>query len=354
MKRTDLMHALKVVQPALGDNDLVQVFTHFMFTPLTIEASSDALAITHRVDGLDIEAPFALHGKTLLGLLDNSNADDVSLALGKTHDCIVKAGRSQFKLPFLTEQDFIFEVPTSSKGHGCTQITVNESFIKGITSCLITASRDEATAAIRGVTVKLDDDALVLYSCDGDAITRYFPETDVNDVFGEWLFPLSFCETLVRTYEALNCKEGHLEISKDWISVALDDTTGIYGRYSENSEGLNHEEKINETMSMDTSFVGVPDDFEGALQRASVLARRESKPTILKVTKGKLNVHTESSMGVADDDMPIKGHGDVKAAVNAELVLRALSLGDEIAILENCTVYKSGDTLLQVLANMGE
>lgn len=356
MNRSDLVKLLELVSPALSDTDVVQIFTHFMFRNEEISASNDALCIIAKSKSIITEDdPFALQGVPLIGLLKNTIADNVTFKLGKENECIVEAGRSIFKLPFLTEEEFLFEEPTKEKWE--IKIRIEPSLLKGIKACLVTASRDMAAPAIMGVAFKLGK-GLQLYSCDGDAVTR-FNFTGFGEGSGTFTVPVAFCEALLRIYSESEPSSGELKINGLWATATLsseDKDFTLYGRMLVNDEPLDHADLIDKTLTGKTDFVDIPTGLWDALSRARIVADHESKPTRLTIKGSKLNLLTEASLGIVKDELAIKGHPAVDAAVHASLMQRAIDSSDlapnKIAIRENCTVYKLDDILLQVVSNV--
>src|SRR6185369_11923543 len=169
MKRAELVKLLELVQPALADTNLVPAYTCFMFRPKSICAYDDRLGIVAKVTGVSA-APFAVAGMTLLGLLQNSRADEVEFEVGD--EIIVRTGKSTIKLPYFTEEEYLFAEPNEKWGG---EVAINEELIKGLEITMITSSKNQAEPAINGVCFNLKPkdhfDGCTLFSCDGDAIT---------------------------------------------------------------------------------------------------------------------------------------------------------------------------------------
>src|SRR4029077_13850561 len=109
MNRSELVSTLELVAPALSDTNMVPVYTCFAFCRSVLSAYNDSLGIVTQVD-MDGVKPFAVSGMTLLGLLMNSHAEEVTFQVND-ENVIVKAGKSVAKLPYFTEKEFLFEEP---------------------------------------------------------------------------------------------------------------------------------------------------------------------------------------------------------------------------------------------------
>ena len=348
MNRKDLVDLLELVSPALSETRLVPVFTCFMFCDGAVSASSDALTIVAKskiveVDGL----VFAVNGSNLLGLLRNSSVEEVSFSAG-ANEVEIKAGRSSFKLPFMTEEEFLFEEPKKEKWGASIQL--NEDILRSLSICLTTVSSDHTAPAIMGVCFNFDNAAM--FSCDGDAITR----CKLSDAPGAGVYtvPTAFCNALLKICSETETTAGKLELSQGWARATLKNGFTIYGRLIENDSPLDHASLIKKTMTGKFPFVPIPGGFSEALGRARVLADQETATTVITVDGNKLKLLTETKMGTVNDELNVKGHEAVEAEVHASLVQRSLNICDQVSIRENCSCYKLGDTVLQVVSNIGE
>jgi DNA polymerase III sliding clamp (beta) subunit (PCNA family) len=343
MNRTELVKTLELVQPALSTNNLVPVFSCFMFGKSTISAYNDSLGIVAK--GSVGTEPFATPGVTLLGLLQNSHAEEVDFELTKEY-VIAKTGKSVFKLPYETK--FLFTQPKESWD---ATIEINPDVLKGVEICLTTSSKDQAQPAIMGVCFNFD--STKLFSCDGDAITRYSPTVNMLGK-GSYTIPNAFCDALLKITAETGVTEGELEVSRDWAAAHLNNGFHLYGRMIVNDKPLDHQKLIDSTLQGKQPFVPLPLGLNEALARARVLADIETKVTNMTIKDGVIQLWTSTHMGDIKDTVKIKGHPDVEALVHASLVARSIAVCDQISIRENATAYKLDNTVLQVVSNIGE
>ncbi len=335
MNRAELVTKLELVGRALADSNMVPIFQCFVFDGTNVIAYNDALGI---VAPCTTDEAFAVNGATLLGLLRNSQSEDVTFTLDGT-DLVVKAGKSNFKLPYETEDAFLFEEPEDE--WDCNLPLAG--LIGGIDSCLLTSGRDLAQEAFMGVLLKDWD----LYSCDGDAVSRFhMPVKGVKSNVVSCMMPNAFCETLLKIEQPKQ-----LEVNKEWAKATFEGYT-VYGRLIENDHPLDHESEIKKTIKSEPTYIAIPEGLDHALSRARVVADAESKPTQLTVDRGMLTLLTDTHLGVVRDVLTFK-HPDVVALVSSELLQRSIGITTEMAILENCCCFKSGDELFCLLSNYG-
>jgi DNA polymerase III sliding clamp (beta) subunit (PCNA family) len=346
MKRSDLVKTLDLVSHALAGHDLVPMFKCFSFDSKYVTAYSDAIAIMAPCETNDT---FALNGATLLGLLKNSHAEEVEFSIQDKQDVSIKTGKSRFRMPYFTKEEFLFEVP---EGKWTSRMPLDEALLNGLSACLSTSSTDLAQPAWLGVHLRESTKGIDLYGTDGDALTR-FQTVGKRAPDAPCLMPNIFCEAVLRTCKETECKKGTLSLNDEWALAKLDTGYSIYGRLIKVDEPIDFEAEIKNTLKGKPEFTEVPKGLDHALSRARVIADPESAKTVLDLNGGKLRLTTETQMGQVNDTIPFAAAYDVAAEVSAAMVQRAIGLCNEIAILEGCTVYRHGAALFMVVSNMG-
>lgn len=343
MNRTDTVKILEVVGRALAKDDLVEVFKCFMFDKISLRTYNGRMGIV--VPFLTDEA-FAVNGKTLLELLQNSHSDECSFTQ-KANDIVVKTGKSTFKLPSLPKDEFRFEEPTEMDKQN---IPVTDDLLSGLEACLLTTARDETQGKLTGVCVNQQGKLITLYSCNGDALTRYV--TPLKAVAGpDRMMPNEFCENLLRIYRDTEAKEGKIQFSDVWVRAYISTGYRLFAHLLEIAEPFDYAGELAATLKGKPTFVALPEGLAQALARARVIADPESAKTVLALDGKQLTLLTNTHAGIVKDVLPM-AYGPVEASVSAELVQRSTTLASEMAVMEGCTMFRDGDRLLQVLGNM--
>lgn len=347
MDRKQLVKKLELAALALPSKDSVPVFHCFMFSGDTVRATDGDVGISIPCD---LEEKFAINGKTLLGLLVNSTSVEVDFTIGG-QDAEIKAGRSRWKLPFLPEEDFLFVGSKPSKK--TFFISITKDLLLGFKRCLVTAATDETKRSMMGVIINRNK-TVKLYSCDGDALTRYDTKVKCSDA-PDVMLPNSFCEAIGKIADTTGISDKSvLYIGDEWACAEINDGHEVHGHILTVDNPLNHEDVIKKTLKGTPSWVKLPGDLTSALSRALVLAKLESAKTTLTVEGGKLKLLTETHMGIVRDTVGLSGHPDVIADVSAEVLQRSIDICEELTITDRCVAYRAGDTLLQIIANMNK
>lgn len=349
MNRKDLVKTLELLKPALADNALVAVFQCYQFTGKNVIAFNDDLGI---VTPCKTDIPFAVNGEVLLGLINNCSSEEVSLdptINDEGNELIVKAGRSTFRLPYFSEEEFLFEEPNDKWDE---HIPIEWHLCDALTSCITTVSSDTSRPALMGVCLR--GSLGKLYSCDGDRVTRVDTKmlsTQMGE--GTYVIPISFCEAILKIMEATEARAGSLFLNNEWAKAITDSGYTLYGRLIELDNDLDHEGLIEATLKTEPVFTKIPEGLDSALARAIVVTKNETAKTVLTVENKRLKIVTESPLGIVRDSIAFDGP-DVQANVLAEHLQKLLPLSDEICIQENCVALRNQDAgLFQLVSNLG-
>lgn len=344
MNRADTVKVLELVGRSLAKDDMVPVYQCFMFDTASVRTYSGSIGI---VMPLLTDVAFAVRGVTLLGLLQNSHSADCEFKKAGD-DIVIKAGKSVFKLPYFPESEFKFEEPPEM---GKQSIELTDDLLSGLEACLLTVSNDATQGKFQGVCINQQGKFITLYSCNGDALTRYV--TKIKSVKGpDRTMPVEFCEHLLRIFKETEANGGKLQINEDWARAYISTGYRIFGRLLEITEPFDYAGELAATLKTPPNFVALPEGLDRALSRARVVADPESARTVLALDGKQLTLVTTTHAGIVKDVLPME-HAPVAANVSAELIQRSTTLANEMAVFEDCTVFRHGDRLLQVLGNMG-
>lgn len=337
MNRVELLKTLELIKPALATNNMVPIFQCFNFTPGSVTAYDDSIAIAGPTQ---VEQACGIHGSTLLGLLSSSSAEEIKLDL-KQDVAVLTMGKSVSKLPTSPPSDFIFEEPTDKWKF---KLPITMSFVEAMKLCLETVSSDTTQAALLGVTLESDR----MYSCNSDALTRVSLKSAIK---GRTLMPTAFCSAVVKLWASLEMVKGTLYVSDDWLFADFD-VWGVYGRVLEVKDPIDFEALIKKTIKSKAPTQPVPEGFAEAIARARVLADPESQKTSIEVEKGRVVLFTETHMGEIRDTVLFKDHPVMQANINASHLAKAIQACDQIGFHENCTVLEKAPDVLMLISNM--
>lgn len=353
MKREELVKTLEIVGRALANNHVVPIFSHFCFTGSAVYSWNDSYGI---VAPWTVKAPFACHGPTLVGLLKNSQANVLAIELTK-EGLNLDIGNSLFTLPYVPPDQFLWQEPNYENN---SVFVFDFDLIKGLEAALLTCTSDVALAAFNQIKIKLDEsDNIVLYSCDGDAVTKYLVDVKLGEFgFKDFALSKAFCEAIIKTwYDSFDkdqTADGQLWVSEDWVCVNLSSGFKLFARTVTGS-GLDYEGEISKSVNGKLEFVPIPKELDAALSRARIVADAETKPTILSFNEAEddeLMLQTVTHLGEIVDVIKMK-HRTIAVKVSAALIQRSVKCCTEFMVSENCCIFRNGSKLLQLVSNMG-
>lgn len=330
MDRNKLIKTLEVVSRALERNNVLPIFEYFCFTGETVFAWNDAFGI---VGLCKVKQPFACHGPRLLDWLKATKSDTVEMDV-KNDQLLLKADKSEYTLPANSADEFSWKEPEF-------QAKVYDiDIIKGIEYCLPTCSDNLALEAFSRVCIGSKDGKIVVYSTDGDALTKYTTDTEgVADV----CLAKDFCSAVAKT------GSGALKVGTEWVCSLFEDYK-VYGR-NLGKTTFEYENNIGKILGAHTlDLVPIPLKLNDALTRARVVSDVETSPSTLFVENGVLTLLTDTPFGEVFDDMKVK-HPDVEAQINAKLLQTTMEGCTEFKVLDNCCVFK-GEKVLRLVSNM--
>lgn len=338
MNRNELVKNLELIKPALATNNTIPIFQCFMFTEETVSGYNGEIAIS---GPCEVASECGIHGSTLLGLLSNSTAPEFELELaGST--ATIKTGRTTSKLPFEPRESFIFETPDQDYK---SVLAITGSFIEGLKLARETVSNDTTQVALLGITIQDDE----MYSCDGDTVTRVRLKVGIGR--HRILLSTAFCEAVLRLWSELDMVKGKLHFNDKMVMADFTEWQ-VFGTILGIPNPIDFDAEIKKTIKgWKGNLQAIPEGLDAALSRARVLSDPESQKTTVTVAKGRLGLLTETHMGEIRDDLPLKGHVDIKVNINAAHLQRALKVCNQIAFLENCAVLEAENVLL-IVSNM--
>lgn len=329
LSRISLIENMETVADALASSDTVPVLTHFWFTGKRLLAYDNVIAIS-----IPCETDFTgAVPKTLLDLLKTHKAQDVELT-AKGEALHVKAATSNFKLPVMPKDDFVFAMPALPKADELPEIDTGD-FIGALKSCTRSLGSDTSRADFAGVTLIQGKGELLMFSFDRATVSFGCAPIKGKLSTKRAILPTAFCKQLLRLADtAKGDDELLLDVNDEYALARLAGVT-VFGRLVEPDSPLPFVKIMDETLeAADAGFFDVSEKLEGILERASIITSRGIAKTRMKVSivKGKAQFTSKSEAGEAEDWDTIKGHPDTEAMLDPRRILDGLKTLDQFAI----------------------
>lgn len=345
MNRLELIKTLEVVSKGISNSNIMPMFGYFCFTGESVYAGNDVFWV---VAPWKVDTPFGVHGSTFLGLLKNSKTDEIEISVTKEH-LLVTAGTSAFKLPYKTQDEFVWEEPSFSD-YDVYPLGV---VVGGIKNCLTTCSPDVAMKAFNQICLgQKGGNELVIYSSDGDALTKSVPGVLMKNPINPIALTRDYCDVISRVDAD---PSSMLFVGRGWVCAVATDCK-VYGRWSEPSPDLDYEAEIDNSIGQ-IELADIPPEFDAALSRARVLADAETSSTELTISPMRsgvsLELNTQTHMGHVSDAMRFNPptHKNLEVKISAALIQAGLKDCEVMGVTENCIVLQ-GDGVFRLIGNM--
>jgi len=348
--RETLAKVASLVKPALASQSYIPALTHIRFDGEYATTYNDVASISVAAS-VDINR--CVPGDLLIKAIGSFGGESVLMQM-KDSALHISSGRSKIKLPTLPYSDFPLKVPPADEADG--EIPLGADILKGIERCLISVGNDTAHPQQMGVTLDKEGGFAVLYSTDNYSLSRYQTKTKIK-LPGDApiILPTFFCEQMVslsRTYPdhqisllihagALVAEFGGGDDKVDAIlftKTLVDLVPRDFGKAIIKA--------IGKPDTVKNLLEPIPDAFDAAFARALlVLSSEHDKSTEVTFDGETMRVHSASSMGDSDDEMPFDQEPSKVAGfvIDPALVIRASKSCSMIACYPNALVLADKD-----------
>lgn len=339
MNVTKLKKLVSSVEPFLMTADYIPILQHIWFHPHHVTGFNDVQAIQLEFKS-DLHC--AVPGKILSKLLGTIKQEELDIEQ-KGDKLLVGSGKNQTKLPIMSPDNFVFVFP-DAKG---VEVAIEPEIVEGLEKCLSTVSHDPTRPERNGVTVKVENDRLTMFTTDGKTISRFVTEGKFRVAATDELWvilPTFFCDQLCRLIKDQKVKAA-LYFDSDTVIAKVGENK-IFSRLI-NAKPPQYENAIAKTVSKleDVELVEIPDDLPSVLERALLMVYPEKGVTFSKLIlnkEGQLTVLTESDKGRANDvvDTPVLGL-ELEMSVEPALLQRALEVCSLMTVREVAWVFSN-------------
>ena len=335
----DILDGLNVVKPALCGSDLVPILTHLCFGKGFVFAFNHFMAIKATIP-LEIEC--AIPGGVLLPL---ANSLGKSLTIDQSGESVtVKAGRSKTKLAAMHKDDFLFQFPDYS---GDGSVVLTDTFVKGVSRCLISTGDDLNHPEHLGVTFCSIGGKAALYSTDNKTLSRCNTDMDYA-VDGKVLLPKEFCIQLVSLYAKFksHTEKPTLFFGDQYMIAEFGGGEVLLFSKIDTFPSIDFEKVLNNFDVSGSTYSAIPAGFKEAIDRSIIIQKSSGEQrTSISIKRRSLVVSAETGVGTVEDAMvlPTAPEASVALTVNPALVSRICNNCSELVVKENAVVFKDGD-----------
>ena len=353
MNRIDLLDKLKLVAPALSDNNLVPVLSHFWLLGDRLMAYNDQISIS---TSLKSDFKGAVPGSTLIDLLSASRAKDVELIVGKEvpeGQLLIKAASSRLKLPYLPSK--ATELFTMPKPDPAFVLDVSpEPFLAAIESCLRSVREDTSIPDSLGITIIPQGKFVDMYATNDATISHSQVKLRGDTKFKDRvILSGAFCRQMLSL--ATEDKASIIEIHDDYSLFKCGDTI-LFGRLVNVEKPLDFASIIDTHFSEDTekNLITIPTKLQLILDRAVIIteSKSERSKTAVSIKDGKALFYSKSDKGEVRDSMLVEQHHpDVDITIEPKLMQAGFGHFDKMVLSETCVVMIKDNSLYLISAS---
>lgn len=350
MNVAPLLKALALAKPSLGAADSVlPVLSHFCFMEDMLYAYNDITAtVFFEPTGLNC----ALHGDTLIGVLEASGAEKVGVML-KDGFATLDAAGGRVKVPALMAESFIFVLPDEEP---IVTIAITEELVRGIELCLKSVGSDTLRPEFAGVTFVLRKGKAQFMSTDNETAARYqIAETVAGRKEISVVIPAPACEQLLRLQKAIG--GGTIAFTDKNMSVSYEVETALIAVLVSKvfAARVDLLESIFTKHADGTSLAAcpIPPLLIRELKKASiVLAREPSKACQISVTGGAWAIQATGTLGAMHGHVVGDKNTTGFVVVNPDTLMQMLGYTDTVLINNNESIVLDKGGYTGVIAHM--
>ncbi len=277
------------------------------------------------------EGQVTLNAKKLFDILRELPSEEVHLTREDNHWVTLKCGKSKFRLPGMSSQDF----PPFPEFSQDSLLEFSSKLLKEmIRKTFFAQSPDETRQVLNGLLLEREGRKLNMVGTDGHrlaVIKRNLGDAAKGDKLS-YLIPKKALAELMKLIEdedatfSFSAKNNHLAFMQgDQVIVSRK----IDGKFPNYQQVIPSDNKLQVSVNRDV--------LQHALKRVALLADEKSKMVRFDVQSGNITLTTDATeLGEAREEIPVSYSGkDVSIGLNAKYVLDVLNVIDDEEVVLN-------------------
>ena len=352
--RLELQTKLQTVAPALADNDLVPVLTHYLFTGKRLLAYNDRIALSVP---LDLDFKGTVEGKLMLDYVTMCTHAKTATLGADNGRARLALGKSQFRLETKPADAFTFAMPAMPKP---SEGVLNaDAFFPALDNCLFSTASSATVNEQLGVTFIPNGSKVRMFATDLKSLSYAqlpLPQLGLKE---KAIVPTEFCRQMLALKDA---QRKQLVMRSDHALFIADDTV-LFGRVLRSDTN-----QINFDRALKNSL---PANFPNGMAKMDERGRQHDRlkttfamaarlydikgnvvNTTITVRDNIVRMEALSPRGDARDQIKLDFHPAVEAKVNASLVKAGYDRYKRIQITDRCTLLADDADSLCIVTHM--
>jgi DNA polymerase III sliding clamp (beta) subunit (PCNA family) len=267
MNRDNLLEALKICKPALGNSSLIPGLDAYHFQGKRVTAFNGSLLVSTELE-TDFPIVGSIIGDTLFKLVSELDKD-IEITIPTTTSIMVKSGRSKTTFP-VSQIDPVF-LEAAEEHEGEIHLPTSVLFASGLKRCLQSVSTKSSMSDEVGINVFIENGECRMYSSNGVLFSRFvFPLEGGNFPDIQIFLPAAFCEQLLYLYSELRIEPSEITITDKYIRALFGN---VYLRCSFYSSPVKMEVRqlIDDGLEV-IPTVPLPKELSETIKRSEIIA----------------------------------------------------------------------------------
>lgn len=332
----EFKNAIKILVNFVSRNSSIIPLSCFCFDDNKIKASNGVQSAE-----IDFETDITgmVDADLLNKLINKIPTDEFNYSV--KDDLEITFKRSKVELPLLDKSDF----PTKQGEESLCSLELNDDFFKGLSRCSSIVSTKTNRPELLGVTLKVTDNNIVLYSTNNFIISKYKVSMEspfeMEDV--EILLPINFCNQLLKIYESyktdvrlyvydsgVSCEFGSPVVFTASTSILTDITLLDFESILRKYENLQEVNKI-----------PINEDLTDCIDRVSLISDNSVDQKVsISVNDSIIKMESKSFAGNIVEDLDVGITLDSKEfTVDPKFLLQSIKYTDNLVIGDEVLIF---------------
>lgn len=344
INRKETLAAIEIVKPALGNNKQIPAQSYIWFDGEYAYAHNGGIGIKTK---LEMPLECGVPGTLFMGLLEKSGAETLEFELADD-TLSFKAGKSKVKLATLPIERKLWKYPDAPTQKPIATIKITKAFLAGLKSVLILKPSEKKWMECHAVCIYSFDKDMELYTTDRNSSLIVAPVAEaVSGAAKKLALPRELAEQIV----SKSPPNSLLSLYSDHFKATAGDSTTMYSNVFNTADMMDLPAYADRHINTKTvPPFKVPDGFNAALERASLLAGAEPKMVKLVISGKALKLSGRYKAGQLDEDFVLsKSIPKASIDVDAGIILGVKNV-TEIAASDTALNLFGGDDFTYVLS----
>lgn len=330
MKREDLKKALALAKPSLGGSEsVVPILSNFCFDEETVFAFNFITAI---FVPLPTKLSCALHGDTLMGLLDAGESESIDLVQRKDIVELIDAS-GVAKMPFLPISDADVKIPEAKSPFYSGSL--GPKMLEGLQACALTMGEDSLKPEFAGITFAAEKGSIAFFSSNNASATRVEMKTLARTSKGAAVLPHQTCALLFKLAQALGLKDTKISVGESGFSAEFEGGTTLISKMlpAKPEMFVGMFERIEPK-----SFKPIPPTLRQEIAKACVLSQGFAETRLAASARKMATISSSGTFGSASGEIESPPGLERAIVFDSKRLAPSLPLSSEWAIGGNFTL----------------